>query len=197
MCVLALSSSAVVFAQEKGSMKSDQEAEMSPEQVVMMAKWREYSTPAEGHAILSPLVGNWSYTMKHWMNAKAPVEESTGDSQSVWIMGGRFVEEKVSGMSMGQPFNGTSIMGYNNGTGLYSSFWFDNMSTGVMLTEGVYDAQAKTISSAGKFFCPFRGETVYRSVLTITDENSHAYEMYMTELDGEEFLAMQILYTRQ
>lgn len=206
VCFLALSAPAVLFAGEhggnaiepKGSMGEHMGGEMSPEQEAMMAKWKEYSTPGDDHAVLNALVGNWSYTMKHWMKAGAPADESTGDSESVWIMGGRYVEEKVSGMSMGMPFNGISIVGYNNGSKQYSSYWFDNMSTGSMFSEGVFDASAKTISSAGTFFCPMRnGETAYRSVLTITDETSHSYEMYMTEAEGTEFLAMQINYTRK
>jgi len=193
--VLMLSSAIVKAEEMKGSgheMKGSGGAEME----AMMAKWQEYAAPAEGHTILNALVGSWSYTMKHWMKAGAPAEESVGSSESAWIMDGRFVEEKVSGTSMEQPFNGTSIMGYNNGTKQYSSYWFDNMNTGSMFSEGSYDNQAKTISSSGTFFCPMRGgETAYRSVLTITDENSHSYEMYMTEVDGVEFLAMQINYT--
>jgi len=211
--ILALSSPAAIAAGEhggsemeyrgsamehKGSMAEHKGSGMSPEQEAMMAKWKEYSTPGDDHAVLNALVGNWSYTMKHWMKAGAPAEESTGNSESAWIMGGRYVEENVSGMSMGLPFNGTSIMGYNNGSKQYSSYWFDNMSTGSMFGEGVFDAQAKTISSSGTFYCPIRsGETAYRSVLTITDETSHLYEMYMTEVDGVEFLAMQINYTRK
>jgi len=193
--VLMLSGSIVKAEEMKGSgheMKGSGGAEME----AMMAKWQEFATPAEGHTILNALVGSWSYTMQHWMNADAPAEESTGSSESAWIMGGRFVEEKVSGTSMGQPFNGTSITGYNNGTKQYSSYWYDNMNTGSMFSEGTYDDQAKTISSSGTFFCPIRGgDTAYRSVLTITDKNSHSYEMYMTEVDGVEFLAMQINYT--
>jgi len=184
--------------EHKGSMAEYKGSGSEMGEEVMMAKWQEYSTPSEDHAILNALVGSWSYTMKHWMSADAPAEESMGSSESAWIMGGRFVEEKVSGTSMGQPFNGTSIMGYNNGTNLYSSYWLDNMSTGSMFTEGSYDAQTKMISSSGEFFCPLRdGVTKYRSVLTMTDENSHSYEMYMTETDGVEFLAMKIEYTRK
>ena len=133
------------------------------------------------------------------MSADAPAEESTGTSESSWIMGGRYVKEEVSGTSMGQPFEGVSILGYNNGTEQYTSYWFDNMSTGSMYTEGDYDPDTKTISSAGDFFLSvFKAErTAYRTVLTILDNNTHTYEMYMVGPDGNEFLAMQINYSRQ
>jgi len=194
--VLMLSSSIVNADEMKGSgheMKGGGEAEME----AMMAKWQEYATPAEGHKILNSLVGSWTYTMKHRMKAGAPQEELIGSSENSWIMDGRFVEEKVKGTWMGHPFYGIGIIGHNNGTGQYSSYWFDNMSTGSMFSEGDYDAEAKTITSSGKFHCPFRGQTAYRNVLTITDEKNYSYEMYMTEVDGVEFLAMQINYTRK
>ncbi len=184
-------------AEHKGSMEVHKGSGLEMNKEAMMAKWQKYATPAEGHTILNALVGSWSYIMKRWMSANAPGKESTGSSESAWIMDGRFVEEIVNGTSMGQPFIGNNIMGHNNGTGLYSSYWFDNMNTGSMFSEGSYDAHAKTISSSGKIFCPFRGETVYRSVLTIKNKNRHSYEMYMTEADGVEFLAMQINYTRK
>ena len=131
------------------------------------------------------------------MAAGALPKESTGTSESTWIMGDRFVQEQASGICMGQPFEGMGIIGYNNGTGKYSSYWIDNMGTGTMYSEGAYDAGTKTISSSGILFCPCRGETTYRSVLVITDKNSHIYDMYMTEKDGTEFLAMKINYTRK
>lgn len=184
--------------EQKGSMAEHKESDMDPAMVAMMAKWQKYSTPSEGHTILNALVGSWSYTMRHWMSADAPAEESTGSSESAWVLDGRFVEETVNGASMGEPFSGKSILGYNNGTGLYSSYWIDNMSTGAMFDEGSYDSQTKKISSSGEFYCPMReGDTAYRSVLTITDENSHTYEFYMTETDGKEFLAMTIEYRRK
>ena len=175
----------------KGSISKDSEQE------AMMAKWKEYATPNENHKILDAIVGSWEYKIKFWMAADAPPEESTGTSESTWIMGGRFVQDKTFGTSMGQPFEGLGITGYNNGTGKYNLYWLDNMGTGTMYGEGTYDASTKTLSSNGTFFCPFRGETAYRSIMTITDKNSHTLEMYMTEKDGTEFLAMKINYTRK
>ncbi|KAA3598293.1 MAG: DUF1579 domain-containing protein [Candidatus Scalindua sp. AMX11] len=49
----------------------------------------------------------------------------------------------------------------------------------------------------GNIFFPFRGETSYRTVLKITDENSHSYEMYMIEKDGTKFLTMKTAYTKK
>ena len=200
--VVSVFTSSVVVASEqiKGSghkAEGSRASEMSPEQEAMMAKWKEYATPGQHHRVLDAVVGSWDYAIKYWMADGAPPEESIGTSESSWIMGGRFVQDKTSGTSMGQPFEGIGITGYNNGTGKYSSYWFDNMGTGSMYSEGTYDAEAKTISSSGNFHCPFRGETAYRSVLTITDNDHHTYEMYMTEQDGTEFRAMKIEYTRK
>ena len=163
----------------------------------MMAAWQEYATPAEGHDFLKNLIGNWTYTMKYWATEGADAEESDGSSNAQWIMNGKFLEENISGTSMGQPFTGKNIMGYNNGTDKYTSYWFDSMSTGSMFAEGAIDFEGKTASTSGNYHCPMRGKnTDYRSIIKIIDDNTRTYEMYMTEDDGTEFLAMQIDYTR-
>ena len=164
----------------------------------VMKKWQEYSTPGEGHAALNPLVGNWDYTMKHWMSADASAEESTGTSESKWILGGRFVEQFVNGTAMGQPFEGRGIVGYDNSKKAYDSIWLDNMSTGLMTSSAAYDSATKVLEEKGSFFCPMiNGQRTFRAVTKITDDNSHIYEMYMTDEKGVEFKAMEINYKRK
>ena len=121
----------------------------------MMAKWKEASTPNENHKVLDPLVGSWNYTMKMWMAPDAPPEESTGTQTVEWIMGGRFIEKIVSGQSMGMPFSGKEITGYDNTKKEYQTVWLDNMSTGIMMSSGSFDAATKTVIktvSQGKNF---------------------------------------------
>ncbi len=199
VCLILVFTTSVVADEQMKDSGSEMKGSgsMDPEQAEMMAKWQKFATPNENHKLLDAIVGSWEYTIKYWTAAGVPPEESKGTSESVWIMGGRFVQDRTLGMSMGQPFEGMGIIGYNNGTKKYSSYWIDNMGTGTMYSEGTYDAAAKIISSNGTFFCPFRGMTSQRSELMIIDRNKHTYDMYMKEKDGTEFLAMTINYTRK
>ena len=171
---------------------------MSPEDQAMMEKFKAFSTPGENHQVLNPLVGEWNYEIKMWKAPGTEPEVSSGTSSSSWILGGRFVEDKVSGVFMEQPFEGMGIIGYDNIQKTYNSVWLDNMSTGFMASSGSYDADKKTLTQEGEFTCPMlEGPRWFKSVTTITDPDHHTYDMYMQDESGKEFVGMQISYTRK
>ncbi len=164
----------------------------------MMNKMKEFSTPNENHKVLDQLVGQWNLTMKWWMSADATPEQSTGSSETAWILGGRFIEEKVSGQAMNQPFEGRGITGYDNLKKEYQSVWLDNMSTGMMTSTGSYDAATKTLTQNGSFSCPIvNGPRNFRGIIKVVDGNNYMYTMYMTDPNGKEFKSMEINYTRK
>jgi hypothetical protein len=163
----------------------------------MMEKWKEYSTPNENHKVLGALVGDWDYTIKWWMSPEAKPEVSKGTSEVEWIMGGRFIQHEVEGTSMGQPFEGMGVMGYDNEKKQYQSVWIDNMGTGVMRGSGSYDSTTKTLTDEGTFSCPAEGEKSYRGVTKFIDQDNFTYEWYMAGPDGKEFRAMEIVYARK
>ena len=172
-------------------------AQTPPMDAAMMAKWKEYSTPNENHHVLDQLVGSWEYTMKWWMKPDSQPEESTGSSQSKWIMDGRFVQQTVQGQSMGQPFDGTGISGYDNAKKAYIGTWFDNMGTGMMNATGQYDPSTKTLTQEGIFDCPFKGRINFRWVTKFVDEDTQIFESYAPDDTGKEFKSMEIVYKRK
>ncbi len=163
-----------------------------------MQKMKEMTSPGANHKLLEPLVGSWTYTMKWWMSPDATPEESTGTTDNTWIMDGRFVQEMTKGTSMGQPFNGMGIIGYDNMKGEFTNIWVDNMSTGIMTSSSKYDAAAKTFEENGSFPCPLTGEKEkkYRSVTMLIDNDHFNFEMYFTSPEGKEFKSMEIKYTK-
>lgn len=98
---------------------------------------------------------------------------------------------------MGEPFEGTGILGYDKIKGEYVNLWFDNMATGVMSITGSYDPTTKTLNLSGSNSCPMTGGMRdVRAEYILTDENSNVYNSYMAGPDGTEFKSMEILYTR-
>ncbi|MFA5059342.1 MAG: DUF1579 domain-containing protein [Candidatus Omnitrophota bacterium] len=176
----------------------DQAAPAKTEQELMMEKWQQFSTPNENHKNLDFLAGEWTYTMKWWQSADTTPEESTGTTSSRWILGGRFVQSDVKGESMGQPFEGINIIGYNNLSKEYNSIWIDNMSTAVMATTSQYDPATKTFTEQGSVSCPMTGETnrAVRGISKIMDADHYSYEMFMNGLDGKEYKTMELIYSR-
>jgi hypothetical protein len=162
----------------------------------MMEKFKEYSTPNQNHRVLDQMVGNWNYTSTFWMDPVGPAETSSGSATAAWTMDGRFIEQNVEGVSMGMPFKGRSITGYDNAQKEYQSVWYDNMGTGLMTVEGAYDPASKTLVQKGDFVCPIYGHTNARWVTKFIDANTYSFETYMTK-EGKEFRNMEIIYKRK
>lgn len=172
-------------------------AQTPPMDEAMMAKWKEYATPNENHRVLDQVVGNWDYTSKMWMSPAAPPEESTGTSQAQWVMDGRFVQQNVHGQSMGQPFDGTMVLGYDNAKKSYVGTWYDNMGTGMMNSTGQFDPTTKTLTQNGEFDCPFKGHMNFRWVTRFVDDNTQIFEGYGPDESGKEYKHMEIIYKRK
>jgi len=162
----------------------------------MMESWQAYASPSDNHKVLDPLVGTWSHVVKWWMMPDSQPETSKGTSETKWVMGDRYLQHMATGTSMGQPFEGMGLTGFDNGRQTYQTIWMDNMGTGMMIGEGTYDPNKKTLTDHGSFTDPMIGQRSYRGVVTFIDDDHHSYEMYGTDKNGKEFRMMEIMYTR-
>ncbi|MCK5392252.1 MAG: DUF1579 domain-containing protein [Deltaproteobacteria bacterium] len=176
---------------------ADQKDDMDKMKAEAMAKWQAYATPGDGHKIMWQLEGNWNYSLKYWTSPNAPPEESTGTNDVKWILGNRFLEMNVKGTSMGQPFEGMGILGYDNAKKEYTSTWIDTMGTGMMNATGSYDPGTKSMTEVGKFTDPMSGEQSFKGITKFVDTDNFTYEMFISIPTGEEFRVMEINYTRK
>ena len=72
------------------------------------------------------------------------------------------------------------------------------MSTAVMTSEGTFDAAGKVMTSWGTMDDVMAGKTVkVKSIVTVTDADTHVMEMYGPGPDGKDFKNMEIRYTRK
>jgi hypothetical protein len=180
------------------------EGKMAPQMGQMdeaqMQKMKELGSPGEHHKNLDTLLGKWSHMVKWWMSPDAVPEVSQGTNTNTWIMDGRFLKQEVTGTSMGQPFEGMGMTGYDNVKGEYTSVWIDNMSTSMMTASSRYDPAARTFEEKGSFACPMTGEKdkKFRAITKIIDNDHFSYEMYSTGMSGgeTEFKTMEITYER-
>jgi hypothetical protein len=169
-----------------------------PDSAAMMKAWTEYMTPGEPHKVMASQNGKWDGKITMWMTPGAPPSESKGTMVNQMIMEGRYQEGKFAGNFNGMPFEGKSIMGYDNIRKVFISTWIDNMGTGVMTTEGPWDPATKTITLSGKMVDPMTGkECQVREVMTFIDDKSSKMEMYNTPAGSKEFKSMEILYTKK
>jgi len=182
-------------------------AASAPSEAEMMKQMMELSKMNENHKLLSSLDGNWTYTIKMWMNPdpNAKPQESKGTATRKSVMGGRYVMMDVSGKFQmpGEDgkmkevqFKGMGLEGYDNVKKKFVGSWIDNMGTGIMFSEGDYDAGTKTFTYTSEME-PMPGmKSQVREVLKMTDTNHMMLEWYENQ-GGQEKKTMEIAYTRK
>ena len=173
----------------------------------MMQQMMDLSKLNENHKLLAGYDGTWTYTVKMWMDPtpNAKPQESKGVATRKSIMDGRFVEMDVTG-KMKMPgadgkmkemtFKGHGTEGYDNVKKKFVGTWMDNMGTGIMMSEGDYDASSKSFTYTSEFeMMPGMKEKV-REVLKLTDKDHMLLEWY-EDHGGHEAKTMEISYTRK
>jgi len=188
--VACLLLAAPLAAQEEGQMP-----EMSPEEQAMMQAWMAAGTPGEQHAELAKHAGDYSLTVKSWMDPAAEPEVSQGSAHSEMVLGGRVLHETVEGDMMGMPFNGIGYTGYNNTTGKYWSVWMDSMSTALGVGEGTWDAEAGGLAMTMEYVDPMTKTTkTARTLSRHRDDGTMVFEWF-EDREGTEVKTMEIVYT--
>jgi hypothetical protein len=162
----------------------------------MMEAMMKAAMPGEAHTRLASTAGDWKLTTKMWMDPTTEPMVTEMTAHREMMMDGRYLREAVEGDFMGMPFVGQSIVGYDNVTGKYWSTWMDNMSTGVMVQTGTYDADTHTTTFVGESPDPMTGAMVKnRTVMEHVSADKEIMTMYMTQ-GGEEIKTMEIVWTR-
>jgi predicted enzyme related to lactoylglutathione lyase len=120
-------------------------------------------------------------------------------------MGGRYVITEHTG-KMQMPgadgkmtdteFKGMSTEGYDNAKKKFVSTWIDNMGTGIMVSEGDYDAASKTLTYLGDYSPAPGVKTKTRQAIKFVDKDHRTMEMY-EDRGGQEVKTMEISYTRK
>lgn len=162
--------------------------------------WMEFATPGEMHKMLAKFDGNWTGATSMWMDDSGKASTSTSECTNKMIFGGRYQVSNYKGNFIGMPFEGMSIMGYDNAKKKFVSTWIDNMGTGLMRAEGDWNPTKKSIDFKGKMTDPSQPgkECDVREVYTFTDENNHTLEMYgPNPKTGKEMKTMEIKFTRK
>lgn len=108
-----------------------------PSQEEMMKRWQDAMTPGDAHKVLEQFVGSWETESSTWMEGpdKAP-SVSKGTAEVKWVLGGRFLQQEMTGEMMGMPMSGIGFSGYDNFKKKYNSFWIDNTATAIYTSEG-------------------------------------------------------------
>jgi hypothetical protein len=161
---------------------------MSNEQKLeaMMEVYKKLAVPGAAHERLASRAGSWSTRNKHWMETDKPPVESTGACERQTILGGRYLQEELTGEMMGSPFTGIGFTGFDNQTQKYVMVWMDSLSTGIYFFEGTAAGDGRTITLESHFEDPVKGPMKLRGVIRLVDANTEVSDMHVTDKDGNE-----------
>jgi hypothetical protein len=178
--------------------KPAQPPQMSPEEAAMMERWNAYMTPGEPHKRLAEKVGTWTAKVTQWMAPDAPPTTSEAVAEYRMILDGRFLADSTQGSFQGIPFLGNGLTGYDNMKKVYQSTWIDNMGTGIMMSEGTYDAASKSFTFHGEMPDPMTGKMKkVKSVDKPMGPDQSMMQMWETGPDGKPWKSLEIVYTRK
>jgi len=196
VAAIAAGSTYALTSQDKG--KEAKPASAPGHDDPYMTKMEEYGKVGPEHKLLEARVGKWTDKLTCWMTPGGESMQMTGTSEYTLTMGGRFLHGTFKGDFMGQPFEGMCAMGFDNMKKKYVSGWIDNMSTGIQMAEGTYDAATKTFTYTGQGpnFMSGKFEPV-KSTEKMTDANTFVGEMWATDTTtGKMYKTMEITSTR-
>jgi len=157
----------------------------------------EAGKPSAEHQKLQPLVGDWNFTLKMWMDPSQPPAELRGTVQRKWIMGGRFVQETVKGEFEGKPFEGLGLWGYDSGEKKFTTVRACGLCGTVSSGHSDIDAAGTKFVCATEGRCPLTGQTIKgRDEVVIESDDKIVTNIYKT-IGGEEAKVMEIVSVRK
>jgi hypothetical protein len=198
--LLALSGTVLLGTLAVAQSGSQQAAppQMTPEQKAEMEAYMKAGAPGAPHQALAAMAGTYDMQIKAWHAPGQPPAEDRGTATRSMTLGGRISVEEVTAAMMGAPFSGHGMMGFDNVTGKYWSTWNDSMSTGLIVTSGTCDEQAKNCTFTGSWTDPVK-KTPVKSRMTTRwpSAATEIFELYGPGPDGKEMKMMEITYTKK
>lgn len=169
---------------------------LSPEQQQMMEAWQKAAEPGDEHRRLAALAGRWKMTVTMWHEPGKDPEVTRGANIATMVMGGRFLEERITGSVLGRNYHGVSLTGFDNVKKKYTALWYDNLNTAMVYTEGQREGENRWVFT-GESVDPMTGKPApLRLVFVVENADRRTFEMYGTGPDGKEVKMMAILYER-
>ena len=162
----------------------------------MMVEYTNLNRKSAGHEVLKRYEGEWDVVQRTMMPGM-PEMSSEGRCTNRLAMDGKYLVGEYHGSFMGQPYEGMSVMGYDNFAKQFFSFWVDSMGTAPYLSHGGLSEDGRTIALVGEMNEPMTGELgkSARWVMTWVDEDTFTMEAQEIAY-GEPMTVMSLEYTR-
>lgn len=153
--------------------------------------------PGPEHAALAKQEGTWDASVEIMMGPPgSPPQRSKGTETSRLCCGGLWLLTEFRSDPSNPAFEGHGITGYDTSKKKYVAIWVDTDLTAPMISEGVWDAAARTLTVRGSMSANgkamrWRGTDVWK------DDDTRQYTLYRPGQDGRETPTLSIAYTRR
>jgi hypothetical protein len=186
----------LIFVSQSSALVAQDAKEKAAAAAAQQKEWEAFMSPGPEHALLKNRVGKWKTVSKSFHEPGKDPEVSEGTASFKLIMGGRYLQQNFSGNYSGMKMQGQGLLGYNNGKKKYEGTWVDNFGTGILVSEGTYDAKTKTITEISLGAGPGGAPMKMKMVTKDKDKDNFTFSMFMILPDGTEIPAIEIAYTR-
>ena len=167
-------------------------AAQEPPDSARAARVMALAQPGPEHERLAALAGEWdvTYEMAGGVHIDARV-------QNRMILGGRFLESRVTGASGGMPFESLHIMGFDRGPGVYTAVGFDTFGTFYVTAAGPWDADRNGAVLSGSYNDPVTGHAhEYEFIWTVHGPDRFTWDIVFLD-DGARQTVMEGTYGRR
>lgn len=189
LCLLGMAAAAVLA--ESAVAQEKKEAAPPPGQAMPVPK------PGPEHELLKKDVGVWDATVESTMQPGGKPAVSKAVETGTLLGDGLWLIQDFKGETMGMPFQGHGVSGYDPSKKKYVGTWVDSMSTGLTTTEGTYDPKTRTMTSRLEGPGPDGTVMRMRAVSEWKDGDTRVFTLYSPAGQGEEFAMMKITYKRR
>ena len=170
----------------------------APSQAAIEKALDDAMTPGEGQKRLESMIGTFDVSVWTWASPSAAPVEDTLTCVNSWILGKRYVENKLEGKVAGQAFKGFGYYGFDNVSKQYQAAWMDDSSTGITWYTGGFDAAGTRARMTATTHNPLTGKASPLELrITVDEYGNHVTEMWGSGLGDTMFKMMELRYTRK
>ncbi|MEO5906242.1 MAG: DUF1579 domain-containing protein [Saprospiraceae bacterium] len=160
---------------------------MEYDSAAMMKAWMDFATPGDMHKWMAKYNGTWNGEVTTWMEKDKPPVKSNATVTNKTTYNGLYQIGTYKGNMMGMPFEGQSILGYDNSKKKFVTTWIDNMGSGIVIMTGDWDEGSKTLHLKGTQTNPMDGtDMIIRQEVKFVDDNTQVTTMYGSHAGAEE-----------
>jgi hypothetical protein len=142
--------------------------------------------------VLAADAGRWRATIEVWPERGAAGQMSEGTL--VCRMCGPWLVSDFKNETSG--FEGHGISGWDSVHGRYVSTWVDPLRRGLVVMQGRWDEQARTMSFVGEMTRPDGSRMRWREVTERPEDDVRVFRSFVPSPEGGDFEVMTVRYKR-